>query len=88
MDFFGRRDYMYFMYSCMYFTVLDNNVTIKKRNKNSNKAENTYYSLASLEQTMMIRSTDHCDLSFSSVPSSSLLGYFLENRSDQPLLPV
>ena len=55
----------------MYFTVLEN--------KNRNKVENPYYSLGLLQQTMVISSADHHDLS---VLNENLLIYDGELQSN------
>ena len=59
------------LYVTMYFTVLEN--------KNRNKVENPYYSLGLLQQTMVISSADHHDLS---VLNENLLIYDGELQSN------
>lgn len=45
----------------MYFAVLENSISIKKKNRN--KVEDTYYSLGLPQQATLIKSADHQDLS-------------------------
>ena len=54
----------------MYSTVLENNVTIKIE-QNWDKVENPYYSLGLLQQTMMIGTANHWDLSVESQAQAS-----------------